>query len=252
MKTKRTRRRKRKTHKSHGRSRRLSCRCGKHTKSNDQSWIQPKHGWSSHSMSRVIVRTLIDVRSSGRSPSLHTIELQLVMHHCDARTILRLARCSRALLAAASCDFAFRFAAPVPVPLSAGVSSQVSRSLVRFCALSLCEPRSQDADADDGVQIALRLLLSADLFPRVREIHLISATTSAEWDALLQHPSLFGLTSLCARGDGFVESHMRLLTVGHTQRRTLRFSSVVPQTVSGLLCKLPLLTDVAVAPCWSR
>lgn len=101
------------------------------------------------------------------------------------------------------------------------------------------------------MQIAQRLLLSADLFPRVREIQLSSATTSAEWDALLQHPSLSGLTSLCARGDGFVESHMRLLTVGHTQLRTLRFSSVVPQTVSGLLCMLPLLTDVAVAPCWS-
>ena len=176
--------------------------------------------------------------------SLHTIGLQLIMHLCDASTILRLARCSRTLLAAASCDFAFRFASPVAVPIDAGLSERVSGSLVRFCDLSLVELPRPDARVHPAIDMhPLRL---ASVFPRVCEIQLISELTNAEWAELLQHPNLRGLRSLSAPGTGFDVGLMPSLRNLHT----LRFLNAVPIEVLALLRDLPLLTDVARVPCW--
>src|SRR4051794_13141737 len=42
--------------------------------------------------------------------SLATVELQLIMHHCDLKSLLSLARCCHFALSCASTRFAFQFA----------------------------------------------------------------------------------------------------------------------------------------------
>ena len=50
---------------------------------------------------------------------LASVELQLVMQHCDKITLLALARCCRFTLAAASDSFAWRALSPLPLPFVA-------------------------------------------------------------------------------------------------------------------------------------
>lgn len=71
--------------------------------------------------------------------SLHTIELQLVMHCCSLPALLQLARCNRSTLAAASAPFAWSvlFPSAPPIPLSADLASRLPRSLLRFTRLTL-------------------------------------------------------------------------------------------------------------------
>jgi hypothetical protein len=62
------------------------------------------------------------------------VELQLVMHFCDQRTLIALARCSRATLAAASQPFAWRslsllsLSCSSPLELSARMADSLLRS----------------------------------------------------------------------------------------------------------------------------
>jgi hypothetical protein len=64
---------------------------------------------------------------------LAVVELQLVMQYCDLVSLLRLARCSRMILAAASSDFAWR--ALSPLSLHALLLSRSKQSAVQRAEL---------------------------------------------------------------------------------------------------------------------
>lgn len=178
--------------------------------------------------------------------ALHIIELQLIMHQCDKAAILKLARCSRTLLAAASCAFAFRCVSPVPVPLRAGMAALVAQSLLRFCELSLCEEPAQPSSVlskDTNARLLRARILS---FPRVSRLQLISDLPAPEWALLLRDPKLRGLSSLTTPSPSLQEPQVHLLRQYQASLHTLRFSSTTSSAVGALLCKLPSLTDLAV------
>jgi len=86
---------------------------------------------------------------------LATVELQLLLHFCDAPSALRLARCSRATLAAALQPFAWSHAEPLQLQLSADPSPPQAaqrlaspRSLLRFVPLAV-RWRVGGADAEE-------------------------------------------------------------------------------------------------------
>jgi len=86
---------------------------------------------------------------------LATVELQLLLHFCDAPSALRLARCSRATLAAALQSFAWRHAEPLqlqlsadPSPLQAAQRLASPRSLLHFVPLAV-RWRVGGADAEE-------------------------------------------------------------------------------------------------------
>ena len=70
---------------------------------------------------------------------LATVELQLVMHFCDQRTLIALARCSRAALAAASQPFAWRSLSPLSLSCSSPLelSARMAASLPRHAQLAV-------------------------------------------------------------------------------------------------------------------
>jgi hypothetical protein len=113
---------------------------------------------------------------------LATVELQLVMHFCDQRTLLALARCSRAALAAASQPFAWRSLSPLslscssPLELSARMADSLPRHAQLAVELTIPAPvdvtgAQGEADAkeqDDAVMAAeIAALVS---LPRLRHL----------------------------------------------------------------------------------
>ena len=70
--------------------------------------------------------------------TLATVELQLIMQCCDAKTLLSFARCSRATLQAASTDFAWSRQPPFPVrSTQAELGARIRGSLLRHCDTAL-------------------------------------------------------------------------------------------------------------------
>lgn len=101
---------------------------------------------------------------------LATVELQLIMQHCDKVSLLRLARCNRMTLAAASHPFAWRSSAPLPMKVDrlSVIAAQISTSLLRFADVALAwRPMWSEApheDTDDDVAVVA-------VMPRLRSLH---------------------------------------------------------------------------------
>ena len=96
---------------------------------------------------------------------LATVELQLVMHFCDQRTLIALARCSRAALAAANHPFAWRCLSPLslsclsPLELSARMAASLPRHAqlaVEWTIPTFAGPRFEGdtTDGEDAVMVA--------------------------------------------------------------------------------------------------
>jgi hypothetical protein len=81
-----------------------------------------------------------------RMRRLATVELQLIMHFTDRCSLLKLARCSRYILATAQDKFAVKYMPAVEVNLSAHLpSSVVCRTLLRHAPMDICWSVANDS-----------------------------------------------------------------------------------------------------------
>ena len=178
--------------------------------------------------------------------SLHAIELQLICQMLGRRTIVDLARCSKATLAAASSKFAFCFAEPVEL-CSLQLTSDPPKSLLRFALVRLMwvspllNPSVADAKADradiERVQSCLNL---AGLDARCRGL--------LDWSSVLLHDRFQALHELrlgqtssdstIAAAIGSMKQ-LRLLSLEHCDTR-----HAAP--LFAAIAQLPHLTDLAL------
>lgn len=172
--------------------------------------------------------------------TLHTIEQQLVMQLCDKQTLLALARCSRHCLAAASCDFAFRFLSPLRVYPRPNLGALISSSLLRFCDISLCSsPGTFDVVVHSATPESIRSV------PRLREIHCPCSLWS-----LLKHENTHGVTTIavdaCSTELRLIAQHLPLLRCLHltNQSHWVELVAALPKLLS--------LRDLYLARCELR
>jgi hypothetical protein len=138
--------------------------------------------------------------------SLHrlaTIELQLVMQHCDAQSLLALARCSRFTLEAASDSFAWRALSPLPLPFSFlpnPVSEEYGWAGWRWLCCCCCSrrPHAPPAAPTLSVLVSGSLLRFCDIGVNWRDgaAHCPGPVTDAELDALAATPRLCALSTV--------------------------------------------------------
>ena len=109
-------------------------------------------------------------RSAMSLALLAAVKMQLIMQHCDAQSLLSLARCSRAALAAASTPFAWRHQPPLVVRDAVpDLPARLAGSLLSPCPLALAlspiGPRfsSGPSVTDEELRVAAAL-------PRVRSL----------------------------------------------------------------------------------
>lgn len=143
---------------------------------------------------------------------LATVELQLVMHCCDRRSLLTLARCSRSILRAARDDFAWRLLSPIVVPEAAGaLRPELEQSLLRFCDVSV------EWSSCPSFDIESELRLCASL-PRLRSLRMDRARWSMSrepgfectlpcLDAFLRQQEADGFPMLHTFGTAATELH---------------------------------------------
>ena len=91
--------------------------------------------------------------------ALHTIELQIVMQHCELEGVLRLAQCNHFTLQAASAEFAFRCTPPIELcSLQPNLAAIFAKSLVRSSShlgLRLLATKPVISDAEYAAHVAL-------------------------------------------------------------------------------------------------
>jgi hypothetical protein len=127
---------------------------------------------------------------------LAVVEVQLVMHCLDRHSLLRFARCNRATLAAASCEFAWNGVDPFKIDLhhhdvDFNTADRINASLMRFCAINITWNASYRNEYVGPVSaIIIRI-------PRVVRINVkLYGISAAMWNTLLSHPSMARVTAL--------------------------------------------------------
>ena len=204
---------------------------------------------------------------------LAAVELQLIMHCCDKRTLLALARCCRFALSAASSDFAWRGTSPVAVGFSLATAAAEStpelvwqwllRSLSFLPSAAAPSPLplgaligqsllrhadllvrwADEPKGDEEISEALRLIGS---LPRLGALDLSDRRLASVWaapPALLQ--PLGTLTALDASGTPLVTAAMRVLAQQLPRLRTLHcYPSGWARECLLPLLELPLLSDL--------
>ena len=182
---------------------------------------------------------------------LATVELQLIMQHCDLSTLLALARCSRFTLHAASHSFAWRALSPLSFPTTVADLGANLRGLrlLAHCDVALRwlppkegwrQPKVGDAELA-AIESVPRLV---ELDARAREVK------SAQMRRLLSHPSLTGLTTLHCDARHMDDACTSQLPLHHARLRTLllmmsRGSDADPRLLAPLP-QLPALTDLSL------
>jgi len=201
-----------------------------------------------------------------------TVELQIVMQHCDLRTLLALARCSRFTFAAASNAVAWRGLSPLeldfahpPAPEAGAwqrlrrwirppplpplpLAQRLSGSLLRFCDIRINWTNDRGSPFSPVTDAELDALAA---IPRLCALNSCGRWTacSAEIESLARRPGLRGLGALvcCKRQLG--ES-----SIGALADHCPRLSTV---TTAGSIATdpplhhLPALTDLTVRVCHS-
>jgi hypothetical protein len=187
--------------------------------------------------------------------SLATVELQLIMQCCDAKTLLSFARCSRATLQAASTDFAWSRQPPFPVrSTQAELGARIRGSLLRHCDIALTW-----GSASGGSGLGMRSMFAANIsvpeavlaglesVPRLVTLDARNATAGPKQFArLLAHPSFSSLTALYVDEAHLDTECMRLLPLHQRGLRILH----APQPAQGAkgfllpVAQLPLLEEL--------
>jgi hypothetical protein len=127
---------------------------------------------------------------------LADVELQLVMQHPDARSLLQLARCSRPLMHAADSQFAWKNVDPLWISSTAMKLRSPSSLLLRYARLSLRWLPPSSVSLDESVD----LLLSGPLIPHGLDLSACEDDLSfAHFCRILSHPSMQSLRLLHLR-----------------------------------------------------
>lgn len=154
---------------------------------------------------------------------LATVELQLVMHCCDRKSLLTLARCSRFTLRAASDPFAWRALSPLSFySTRAGLADDLRTPLLRHFFVRLLWQAGGDPNEPGDDELAS--LLSV---PRITALDALrrSCTSPAVWRRLLSHHAMANLTELtvqCNSARGWPDREWLLLVAELVPRlRTL-------------------------------
>ena len=184
---------------------------------------------------------------------LATVELQLIMQHCDFKTLLALARCSRFALSAASHPFAWRALPPLSFPTTvADLGGRLRGSrLLAHCDVALrWLPSTQERwqpDVDDAELAAIESVPRlVELDVRAREVE------GSQMKRLLCHSALAGLTALHSSAHaGRMDADYTSQLLCQTRLRTLSLRmSHDPESDPRLLAslpQLPALTDLSLS-----
>ena len=167
--------------------------------------------------------------------SLHTIELQLIMQHCDKAAIFALARCSHATYAAASSDFAFRCLSPMPLHPTSVLHPNTPMSLLRFCDVSLTSKKASSPNLS---------VCAALCVPRVHTFVSLHALSPDLLEPLLRSPSLSRLQCLSLLT--LSGPMMALAATSFKHLRTLRLSDPLPEAASPHLPSFSQLNELSL------
>jgi hypothetical protein len=121
---------------------------------------------------------------------LATVELQLIMHCCDFKCLLSLARCSRFTLACANTAFAFRHMPPFSVSLhESALSRKLSASLFRHVSIATSVKNVSLGSRDNVSELEMDQIKSLQFVPN---FHVLTPSccnfTWDQWRELLSHP----------------------------------------------------------------
>lgn len=185
---------------------------------------------------------------------LAQVELQLIMHACDLRSLLALARCCRFSLAAASHDFAFSCLSPVGFRSTRpNLAGNIRNSLLRFADIGVRWAVPKRSTPFFSMQPAP--LVSADemnaivAIPRLRSLD-VGSRAGLDWTIFLKLPGLANLTALTGgqSSRGAIDTDAtKLLAIHQPQLRTLHLPAVSPPDISDSNVAPvlpPLLTDL--------
>jgi hypothetical protein len=138
---------------------------------------------------------------------LATVEMQLVMHCLDRHSLLRLARCNRTTLVAASHDFAFRHLCPLPMALhcTPDLGNALRQSLLRYCTIELVWTSEQDIGSLHPSDKEIARITDIDRLRRIDARPRFNIM-SDDWNKLLSSPSLKYVTSISTNGVGLSQS----------------------------------------------
>ena len=182
---------------------------------------------------------------------LATVELQLVMQHCDLSTLLLLARCSRFTLSSASHPFAWRALSPLSFSTTvARLGGRLRGSrLLAHCDVALRWLPPTNWWRQAAVENAE--LAAIESMPRLVELDTCSREVkSAELRRLLSHPALTGLTALHSDTRQMDNSCTTLLPLQQPRLRTLSLlashNSTANQHLLAPLARLHALTDLSL------
>jgi len=192
---------------------------------------------------------------------LATVEVQLIMHGCDRRTLLQLARCCHFIRTAASSTFAWNRVPPTPISWSLGDETwqanweKIQSSLLRYgpVALEWLPPQIRSRLARPMVNDEEFLQLStfiADAKPVVSFDVQRRRFDARHRDQLLSLPCLGALRVLhLPPWCGYVDTFLHILVEHMPNLHTLTLNPVGGSTVSvnlELLGQLDHLTDLRV------
>jgi hypothetical protein len=141
---------------------------------------------------------------------LAKVEWQLIMHCCDFSSLLRLARCSRTMLAAMDDPFSWKF---FPLLL---MHSRIPKLGARLKASKLLRIRGVsyrwvypklDRPENAHLPVHENEILAMQTIPNLKEVDATQRTTVREehWEKLLKHPAAAGLTCLRVNKSAWME-----------------------------------------------
>ena len=167
---------------------------------------------------------------------LHTIELQLIMQLCDKAALFALARCSKATLAGASSEFAFRCLSPMPLNPTSALHPNTPTGLLRFCDVSLTSVKASRLNPP---------VCAAFCVPRVPTFVSLNELSLAVMESLLCSPSMARLQ--CLSLPTISEPMLALAAERLTNLRTLRLSDGLPGGAYPHLPSLSQLTELSLS-----
>lgn len=184
---------------------------------------------------------------------LAVVELQLIMQHCDLRSLLAFARCSKQTMAAGLQQFAWRdMRELVVVSMSPDRGAPpVFSELLQFCHVSLRYTGRLGVEKKDA---PAKYMSSSDMdrvhaIPRVHALQMSGWNLSArEIHRLLAHNSLRHIRTLnLGMHVQFDQSCIQLLLQNMPQLTSLRLQQLDTPVLCALLAQMPQLSDVRVS-----
>lgn len=162
---------------------------------------------------------------------LADVEVAMVMHHLPVSQLLQLARCSRALMHAADCSFAFAHSTLRVSTLSAQPPRFAVSGLLRHACFSLLWTSDAESMTDSDLRLLLDLMTHcSDRLRAISVVHEIAIEPHL-WHRVLAHPAAM---------------HLRSLSLYSTRFGPVQFE--VDGEMIARISQLPLLHTLRICP----